>query len=301
LFCIFNLQPPFRSRQYQIYVRPAPISNEKVRRFPGITVPPARALRENGQVRLIDTHCHLASPPLADDLAGVMRRARERGVDTVIAPAYDLGSWARLAGLRGTPGALPAFGLHPWVAAEALEIDRLRSALVRHGAVAAGEIGLDFRIEGCDRGRQEEILRAQLGLALELDLPVLLHCRGAFEELATILGDLGGRVRGVLHAFSRGPELARRFLDLGLHLGFGGALTRPNARKARRSAEMAPLDRIVLETDAPSIGLEGVDPVDTEPHHVRDIAQALAEIRGLPADEIAAATTANAVRLFSIG
>jgi len=252
-------------------------------------------------VRLIDTHCHLTSPPLVDDLSGVMQRARARGVETVIAPAYDLGSWERLADLRGTPGALPAFGLHPWVAKEALEIDRLRTALVDSGAVAIGEIGLDFRIEGCDRGRQEEILRAQLDLAAESGLPVLLHCRGAFEELATILGELGGRVRGVLHAFSRGPELAARFLGLGLHLGFGGAITRPNARQARRSAVVVPLDRIVLETDAPSIGLDGVEPMDTEPRHVRDIAQALAEIREVPVEEIAAAPTANAPRLFSIG
>ena len=125
-------------------------------------------------------------------------------------------------------------------------------------------------------------------------------CRGAFDELFAVLEDMHSQIRGVIHAYSRGPELAKRFTDFGLHLGFGGAITRQRARQARRSAEVVRSDYILLETDAPSIGLDGVFPENTEPRHVRDIAVALAKIRGSDLRTIAETTTTNARRLFGI-
>jgi TatD DNase family protein len=205
-----------------------------------------------------------------------------------------------VAALAAPPRVFPALGLHPWAAGEALDVDALRRALLGSGAVAVGEIGLEYKIEAPGGERQREVLARQLRLARELDLPVILHCRGAFDDLLAILGEEGSGLRGVLHAWSRGPELARRFTDLGLHLGLGGAITRPRARRSRRSARAAPLEQIVLETDAPSIGLEGVEPAATEPAHVARVADALAELRGLPAAEIATRTTENARRLFRL-
>jgi TatD DNase family protein len=102
----------------------------------------------------------------------------------------------------------------------------------------------------------------------------------------------------MVHAFSRGPDLARRFLDLGLMLSFGGAITRPRAERARRSAREVPLESILLETDAPSIGMEGLRPEEVEPCHTRSVAPVLAELRGMKLEEVARATTANARRLF---
>lgn len=253
-------------------------------------------------MRLIETHAHLDAKPLADDLAGVLARAREAGVSDIVAPAYDPESWDAVAALAAAhPGVHPALGLHPWVADRDLDVDDLRAHLLACGAVAVGEIGLDAKIDGPEMERQVAVLRPQLRLARELDLPVILHDRGAAEHLAPLLREVYGDapVRGVVHAFSRGPELARRYLDLGLHLGFGGAVTRTDAR-ARRAAATAPPERIVLETDAPSIGLQDVPAGACEPRHVREVCLALAGLRGLTADAAAALTTENARELFRL-
>jgi TatD DNase family protein len=166
--------------------------------------------------------------------------------------------------------------------------------------VAVGEIGLDTKIEECGLAAQLPVLESQFALAVALDLPVILHCRGAFEELLTAVNSHGGRLRGVLHAYSRGPELAERFIAAGLHIAFGGAVTRDRAKRVRRAAQRLPLDKIVLETDAPSIGLDGVPPEQTEPGHVRDIAAAVAQLRGESLETIAEVTTSNACRLFNL-
>jgi TatD DNase family protein len=251
-------------------------------------------------MQLIDTHCHLDVEPLGRDTAGVLARARAAGVEQIVAPAYDVASWPVVAALADGGRIFPALGLHPWVAHEELDLQRLKKALLDCGAVAVGEIGLDSKIDSPSLDVQIPAFRSQLRLARELDLPVILHCRGAFAEMLAILQEEGPELRGVAHAFSRGPELAQRFLDLGLHLGFGGAVTRPRARRPRRSAEVVPLESIVLETDAPSIGLEGVVPEHVEPRHVVDVAVALAELRGLTLDTLAEATTKHARELFRL-
>jgi TatD DNase family protein len=166
--------------------------------------------------------------------------------------------------------------------------------------VAVGEIGLDFAIPDADRRRQIDVFTEQLDLARRLDLPVILHCRRAFDAMEALLRERGP-VRGVLHAFSRGPELARRLVDgLDLHLAFGGAVTRPGARRPRESAAAVPASRLLLETDAPSIGLEGVPPEQTEPRHVAQVAEAVAELRGESLEQVAEQTTENARRLFKL-
>jgi len=178
--------------------------------------------------------------------------------------------------------------------------DRLAEQIAQNQPVAIGEIGLDTKIEECGLAEQLPVLEVQLALAVDLGLPVILHCRGAFEELLTAVNKHGGKLRGVMHAYSRGPELAERFIKAGLFIAFGGAVTRDRAKRVRRAAASLPLDKIVLETDAPSIGLDGVLPADTEPGHVRDIAEAVAALRGESLETIAEVTTANACRLFQL-
>ncbi len=251
---------------------------------------------------LVDTHCHLSFSPLVDDVDGVLVRASQAGVATVVVPAYDRASWPLVSSLAESDGVYGAFGLHPWCAAEDLDLPALERRLGEAGAVAVGEIGLDFKIEGTgnDRLRQLEVFERQVELAVRLDLPVILHCRGAFEEMLEVLAGFLPGLRGVVHAYSRGPDLARRFLDLGLYIAFGGAVTRPRAKRARRSAAVVPGDRLLLETDAPSIGLEGVLPEQAEPRHVVDVARALAVLRDQSFEHVAEQTTANARRLFEI-
>jgi TatD DNase family protein len=238
--------------------------------------------------------------PLCDDLDGVLARARAASVTRVVVPGNDLESWDHVVALARRPGIFAALGLHPWVAAEPLDAARLAALLRDTPAVAVGEIGLDFVIDGADRARQIEVLRTQLEIAVELDLPVILHCRGAFEELASALRPFVPRLRGLVHAFSKGPELARRFVSAGLHIAFGGALTRPRAERARRSAQIVPRERLLLETDAPSIGLDGIEPSRVEPFHVATIAGSLAQLRGEPLAEVARTTTDNARALFAL-
>lgn len=249
----------------------------------------------NGE--LVDTHCHLNFSPLFEDSGGVLGRARARGVTRIIVPAYDLASFSAIESLAAREGVHLAFGLHPWAADEALDIALLEETIVRNRAVAVGEIGLDFKLEAFSKERQLTVFRDQLGLAARLDLPVLIHCRGAFEELLSTLEEFPD-LRGVWHAFSRGPELADRAIRTGLYLAFGGAITRPRAKRARRSAQLVPGDRILLETDAPSIGLDGVPPREVEPHHIADIADCLAVLRCKTSQEIAEETTTNAETLF---
>jgi len=262
---------------------------------------------EGDSLNLIDTHCHLNMPPLSIDTDGVLARAADKGVQRVIVPAYDEAAWPEVAALASRPNVFAAFGLHPWVAHEAppggplADFEkRLATQLTAGSAIAVGEIGLDTKVEDCGLAEQLPVLVAQLVLAADLDLPVILHCRGAFEELLTAVNKHGGKLRGVLHAYSRGPELAERFIAAGLHIAFGGAVTRERAKRVRNAAARLPLDKIVLETDAPSIGLDGVLPVDTEPGHVHDLAQAVADIRNESFETIAEVTTANACRLFNL-
>ncbi len=249
-------------------------------------------------VQLVDTHCHLSFAPLVGNLDGVLARAVRVGVTSIIVPGYDPASWATIADISERPAVSPAFGLHPWRASEEFDGDHLAGMLVEHQAVAVGEIGLDFKLPGCDRDRQVAVFSAQLALAVDLDLPVILHCRGAFEEMIGLIQPLVGRLRGVVHAYSRGVGLARRLTNLGLHIAFGGAVTRPRAVRARRSAAIVPGQHLLVETDAPAIGLEGVAPEQVEPRHVVEVVRALAELRGEEPEALAAMTTANAKRLF---
>jgi len=256
---------------------------------------------------LTDTHCHLNNSPLGSAPEAVLQRARDRGVTTVVVPAYDHASWLPIADLAKLPSVHTAYGIHPWVAG-----DRewgpggLRLALgdwleaQPEPPVAIGEIGLDTKVESPGLDTQQAVLDIQLALAVEMDLPVILHCRGAFADLVRAVNRFDGKLRGVLHAFTRGPELVQQIHGAGLHFGLGGGITRERARRVRRGLKVIPLDRIVLETDAPSIGLEGVSPDQVEPHHVADIAASLAGQRGESLETIARITTENAARLFSL-
>lgn len=251
-------------------------------------------------MELIDTHCHLTFKPLVDQLDLVLLRARNRSVIRILVPAYDLASWKSVQEISKRDGVYAAYGLHPWSAEEPMDIDHLDRILDSKKAVAVGEIGLDSKVTSVHLERQREILDMQIAVAVSHKLPVILHCRGAYEMLLTVLSKYSGRVQGVIHAFARGPELMQRFLDHGFYIAFGGSITRPRAKRARTSAKIIPLQNILLETDSPSIGLEGIQPENTEPHHIFDIAQSLAEIREIDIESVAKSTSENAKKLFNL-
>lgn len=246
--------------------------------------------------------------PLGRDPAGALSRAFDQGVTRVIVPSYDEASWEKVSQLtQDHAGVAAAYGLHPWAGHEALDLERLRE-LLRAGigagvAVAVGEVGLDFAVARTPPARAAQVARfsAQVELAVALGLPLILHCRRAVDELLALLAELAPGHPGVVHGFARSPELASRFLGAGLHLGLGGMITRPGAHRVRKAAEQIPLDRILLETDAPAVGMSGLLSEEVEPRHTVLVAQALARLRGEPLDMIKERTRQNAIELFHIG
>ncbi|SFN69532.1 TatD DNase family protein [Formivibrio citricus] len=250
---------------------------------------------------LIDTHCHLDAPEFAADRAAVAERARAAGVGAIVNPSIAARTFADTVAVREAFGCLPAFGMHPMYLAEHRDehLDLLRETLVRQQAVAVGEIGLDFFVPGLDAERQIALLDAQLRIARELDLPVLLHVRRAVDAVLKCLRRQ--RVRGgIAHAFNGSAQQAQAFIDLGFKLGFGGAMTYPRALNLRRLAADLPLESIVLETDAPDMPPEWLNRGRNEPAELPRIARLLADLRGLPFEEVVAATTANALSVLNI-
>lgn len=253
-------------------------------------------------MKLFDTHCHLTDSPLAQDLGGVLQRAANSGVKNFVVPGYDLVSSRSACRLASAdPSIYAAVGLHPaWlIPTSDFSPEPFRQLARLRAPIAIGEIGLDYALKEYSAVQQAEVLRAQLELATILSLPVIIHCRRAFEPLYFILREFSGVV-GVLHAYGGGPQLAEKFLSLGYYIGFGGGLTRPQARKVRETALIVPADRILLETDAPYIGSHTVAKGASEPRDVLAVVHSLTGLRGWDLAETAALTTANAFRLFSL-
>ncbi|MBN2705940.1 MAG: TatD family hydrolase [Deltaproteobacteria bacterium] len=249
---------------------------------------------------LLDSHCHLTDSPLCEDREAVLQRAAAAGVRAYVVPGYNLLSSraaCRLAAARAE--VVAGIGLHPaWIEAEKkFDPEPFRQLARLRAPRAIGEIGLDYALPGFQAELQAEVLTAQLELAELLGLPVILHCRRAFEPLYLILRKFP-RITGVIHAFAGGLIMAEKFMELGYYLGLGGALTRVEAQKLRQLAAQVPAERLLLETDAPYLGSATVAKGQSQPADLAATARALAEIRGWDLEEVAAVTLANARRLF---
>ncbi len=244
----------------------------------------------------IDTHSHLDAAEFALDRAAVYARARAAGVTTQIIPAVSHPNMAAVADLcRQFPGCLPAWGLHPIYTHQPDDIAAVRANIETWRPVAVGEIGLDLFDGHPDFAAQEQIFVAQLELAREYEIPVILHSRRAVDLCLKHLR----RIRvpgGIAHAFSGSLQQAQAFIDLGFKLGFGGAFTYPRATRLRQLAVDLPLSAIVLETDSPDIPPAWLtaDTRRNEPGELPRIAAELASLRGVDDATIAAATSTNA-------
>jgi TatD DNase family protein len=243
---------------------------------------------------VFDSHCH---PTDTEDAWGVIEQARLAGV-ALLCCGYNAEANDEVRRLRVRCATLPiALGLHPWFASEAIE--PVLALIERERPTAIGEVGLDLWGEVDERAlaRQREVLDAQLDLAASLELPVTVHSRRAVPDVLDAAHNHPG-VRGVLHAYSGSFEQLVPFLKLGWFVGVGGAVTRPNARRVRRCASQVPLDRILLETDSPAIGMDGLEPNEVRPVHVRRVAESLAALRGVEVERIVAQSDSNARELF---
>ncbi len=254
-------------------------------------------------MRLVDAHCHLESEEFAGALDAVLAQAREAGVVKCVTAAVAPDEWERsLALARAYPEIECALGLHPWRAhpAEAARLDDL-GATARRGAIAIGEIGLDGKIHDPPLAAQTLCFEQQLIVAKELDLPVVLHCRGAFNEMLLVLRRIGApRAGGVIHAFGGSVEWVEAFLPHRLSFSMGASLTYRNSAKRKEALRRIYPDHLLLETDSPDMPPVEVRERPNVPANIRFNLRAAAETLGLPEEDIAAQTTRNATRVFRL-
>ncbi|MFI5272058.1 MAG: TatD family hydrolase [Ktedonobacterales bacterium] len=253
---------------------------------------------------LVDSHAHVQVHQFALDRAQVIAGAFAAGVGRMIVPGVELESSRAAVELAAAyPGRLfAAVGTHPHDATTLTP-----AALAAHeqlarapGVVAIGEIGLDFYRDLSPRDLQRAALVAQLDLARALDLPIILHNRESHAEMIAMLRAHGQGLRGVFHCFTGDQQMARDALDLGFYLSFAGPVTFPKNVELAEVAAWAPLDRLLVETDSPYLAPPPFRGKRNQPAHVALVARRVAELRGLPIAELAAATTANATTLFRL-
>ncbi len=263
---------------------------------------------------LVDTHCHLYHDRLAVDLDEVVGRARNAGVAIILQPAIDIPSIHAALDLCDRYDGLYAMAaLHPTETKDASESDLagIEGLCDDRRVVAVGESGLDYYWDRSYIPKQQDVLRFHARLAIEKDLPLVLHNRdqqghtNSSQDLVRILGEeqsaapSGKQLFGVFHCFGGSTAFAKEVMDLGFHVGIGGTLTFKNGGVSEAIAEV-PLDRIILETDAPFLAPEPNRGKRNEPAYTRLVAERLTEMWEMPFDEIADATTTNALRLFKL-
>ena len=246
---------------------------------------------------LVDTHCHL---DMVEDLDGALERMRAGGVERAVTIGVDRASseWAVRAA-RSHNQIWATVGLHPHDAKD--QSDELLSYIEQLAAsedrvVGVGEAGLDYHYDNSPREQQREVFAKQVEIARRVGKALVIHSREAWDDTFAALADAPERV--VFHCFSGGAGEARRALDLGAYLSFAGVVTFKNAEALREAAALAPLDRIVVETDSPFLTPAPHRGKPNEPAYVSLVASAIAVVKGVSEDEVARATSENAARLF---
>jgi TatD DNase family protein len=257
---------------------------------------------------LIDSHAHIDLPEFNKDRDQVMARARERGVKAVINVGLDAESSRKsLVMVKQYDDVFQAVGCHPHEAAKMKEGD-LKSLADLAGdsrVVAIGEIGLDFYRNLSPRASQLEAFQKQLDLAVELGLPVVIHCRQAHKEVYDILSGWvktspAGSKRGVIHCFSGDIAMARRYIELGFYISLAGSVTYPSAGELVEVAREVSLDRLLLETDCPFLAPQAHRGKRNEPAYVALTAEKVAEVRQVPVEVVAEAAARNTIELFRL-
>jgi TatD DNase family protein len=254
---------------------------------------------------LIDSHCHLADEAFVGDLDEAIARARAAGVNEAlcILSAGDEAEADRARGVRAQwPAVRFATGVHPHSAGTfagradaSAEVSRQHAASFE--ACAIGEIGLDYHYDLAPRDVQQAVFAAQVALARELRLPVIIHTREATDDTFAILKK-AGEIRGVFHCFTGDAAMARRAVDIGFYLSFAGIVTFPKAGDLRDAAKIVPADRLLIETDSPYLAPVPHRGKRNEPAYVGRVLEALATVRGESVPDLEARVTSNFVRLF---
>ena len=255
-------------------------------------------------MRLIDSHCHLDFPDFADELDAVVARARGAGVETMITIGTRLDKAHRLAEIAERyDGVYFTVGTHPHEAASeaAMDFDTMRRVAAHPKCVGVGEAGLDYHYNYAPPEVARTVFRGQIVLARELGLPLVIHTREAEEDTAAILKEEMGRgpFNALLHCFTSSRALAKTAIELGLLISFSGVVTFRKSEDLRAIARDVPLDRLLIETDAPYLAPVPHRGKRNEPAFVAETALVVAKARGMTPEALAEAASANTLRLFS--
>lgn len=257
-------------------------------------------------MQLIDTHVHINFDVFAEDLAELQSRWQSAGVVQLVHSCVKPQEFEQIQALADRfPELFFAVGLHPLDAHQWQ--DNTAAQILAYGAadprlVAIGEMGLDFyKADNCDQ--QIHVFQSQLAIAQQLQKPVIIHCRDAAPAMRQVLQefrDQGGTIGGVMHCWGGSPEETTWFLDLGFYISFSGTVTFKKAETIQASAQLVPPDRLLVETDCPFLAPVPKRGKRNEPAYVRHVAEAIATLRDVPLETLAAQTTANARRLFNL-
>jgi TatD DNase family protein len=257
-------------------------------------------------MQLIDTHVHINFDVFQSDLEAIRDRWREAGVVRLVHSCVEPTEFASLQALADRfPELAFAVGLHPldaqkWTPQMMTQLLCLARSDAR--VVAIGEMGLDF-FKAENQQQQKAVFEAQLAIANELDLPVIIHCRDAAAVMRSLLQDFAermGQIRGVMHCWGGTPEETQWFLDLGFYISFSGIVTFKNATQIHQSAVMVPNDRLLIETDCPFLAPVPKRGKRNEPAYVRYVAECVARLRNVSLEDLSAQTTENACKLFGL-
>ena len=252
---------------------------------------------------LFDTHCHLDDEKFDPDREEAFERLRARGVTRLVCVGSDLPtSRTSLRFAQTHENTWAACGVHPHEASAAPEgyLDELRALCREDRIVAVGEIGLDYYYDLSPRDVQKRVLSEQLDLACELDMPVIFHIRDAHGDMIDLFRSRSVLPRGIIHCFSGSAETAMEYVRMGFYISFSGPLTFKKAPNLQAAAQAVPLDRLLVETDSPYLAPEPVRGRRNEPANVWYVCEKLAQLRGLPMEEMARITSENGCRVYGI-
>ncbi len=254
-------------------------------------------------MEMIDTHTHLYLPEFSEDLPKVLERARLAGVQCCITLGIDVATSRQAVALAEQYEMVyAAVGIHPSEAAKATAADfrAIRQLAAHPRVVAIGEVGMDFYWQDVPPEPQYQVFEEMLTIAREMDLPIVIHSRKAVREIEWFVQELGiTHLKGQMHCFEAEPLDARFFLELGMHISFAGNVTY-RGFKYRSAVKAVPVDRLLLETDAPYLTPLSKRGQRNEPANLPEVARKLAEIHTIPLEELVTTTTANARQLFGV-
>lgn len=253
-------------------------------------------------MKLIDSHCHLDFPEFDGDRDELIKECKLKGIEKFIVPGVSQATWPRLQNVANThPECYPAYGLHPYFLDEhqSSDIEALKKVIQTQQPIAIGEIGLDYYLKSLDKQKQQDLFNAQLELAKDFDLPVILHVRKAHDDVIRALCKYNVK-GGMAHAFNGSLQQAKQYIDLGFKLGFGGALTFDNATHLRKLARDLPLEAIVLETDSPDMRPADFQSSRNTPLTILAVLETLSCLRSESIDQISRQTTFNILSTFDL-